>query len=159
MSPDMTRSKHTTHMAVDKGTGFVHYRPGCLCHECPNYIGCRLATKPIMIKDVIPGDKPDVNPVDIKTMSPGMKKVLEAIKSHPEGLTVRAISIATGVTARHVYRCVKKLRAAGLIKKLWELRHERILDTRLRFYETAEVAHRYVISSDKKILQEVLKGN
>jgi hypothetical protein len=28
--------KHTTHAPRD-GSGFVHYKEGCLCHYCPHY--------------------------------------------------------------------------------------------------------------------------
>ena len=68
------------------------------------------------------------------------------LKAHPEGLTVRQISVLTGISARHVYRVVKALRAQGVVRKLWELRKERIVDTRRRHYETTEIAHRYVLT-------------
>jgi len=147
------RSKHTTHTHRDRETGFVHYREGCLCHTCPNYLGCRLATSPLAILST--HDKPYDISGDMtyqvtrwepkKNMTPGLARVLAEIRAAPEGLTTRQIAIKTGLSARHVYRVVKVLRSRALIAKLWELRHEKILDTRLRFYETAEVAHRWVL--------------
>jgi len=83
-------------------------------------------------------------------MSPGMSRVLEVLRVTPGGMTVRELSIATGLTARHIYRIVKVLRKMGKIKKLWDLRREKIIDTRLRHYELTEIAHRYVISRDMR---------
>jgi len=142
----VTRVRHTTHIATEKD-GFVHYRPGCLCHECPNYNDCRLITETLAKGPVIPGDTRDDMMWMPKTeTTPGMEKILTALKVNPDGMTVRQLSIATGMSARHVHRLVKVLRKRGIIKKLWELRREKIVDTRLRHYETTEIAHRYVIS-------------
>jgi len=143
----MNRPKHTTHVPVER-SGFIHYRPGCLCHECINYNDCRLATETLAKGPVIPGDTRDDRMwIPKRNMTPGMSRILEVLHVTRDGMTVRQLSIATGLSARHVYRLVKVLRKRGLIKKLWELRRERIVDTRLRHYETTEIAHRYVISS------------
>jgi len=136
------RVKHTTHKAVERN-GFMHYRPGCLCHECPNFLSCRLAVEPVAL--VARDDKAD-KPKWIPVNSEATEKVIKVLREHPEGLTVRQISIMSGISARHVYRIVKALRAQGVVKKLYELRREKIIDTRLRHYETTEIAHRYVLT-------------
>jgi predicted transcriptional regulator len=79
--------------------------------------------------------------------SEATKKVIELLKQHPEGLTVRQISILTGISARHVYRIVKALHREGVLKKMWELRREKIITTDKRHVETTEIAHRYVITN------------
>jgi len=145
MTSRVTRVRHTTHIPVERD-GFVHYRPGCLCHECRNYNDCRLISETLAKGPVIAGDTRDDGMWVPKTeTTPGMRKVLRALSTAKDGMTVRQLSIATGISARHVHRLVKVLRKRGLIKKLWELRRERIVDTRLRHYETTEIAHRYVI--------------
>ena len=136
------RVRHTTHKPIER-TGFVHYRPGCLCRECPNFLSCRLAVEPIA---VVSRDEEVDEPKWVPVNSEATERVIKVLKEHPEGLTVRQLSIATGVSARHVYRIVKALRAQGVVKKLYELRREKIIDTRLRHYETTEIAHRYVLS-------------
>jgi predicted transcriptional regulator len=78
--------------------------------------------------------------------SEATKKVIELLKQHPEGLTVRQISILTGISARHVYRIVKALHREGVLKKMWELRREKIITTDKRHIETTEIAHRYVVA-------------
>jgi len=143
------RAKHTTHLAKN-GDGFVHYREGCLCHECPNYEGCRLAHLPIAIGEY---DNEIMSTSMTSTsmspeMTPAMTAVIKALLQNPEGLTVRQLSIKTGYSARHLYRVVKKLREYGFIKKLWELRKEKIISTDLKHYETTEIAHRYVVTRD-----------
>ena len=138
----MSRVKHTTHKAIEKN-GFMHYRPGCLCHECPNFLSCRLAVETIVVVEKEEkAEKPKWVPVN----SEAVERIIKVLKEHPEGLTVRQLSIMSGISARHVYRIMKALRFQGVVKKLYELRREKIIDTRLRHYETTEIAHRYVLS-------------
>jgi predicted transcriptional regulator len=145
--------KHTTHAPRD-GSGFVHYKEGCLCHYCPHYLKCRLSVEVLAVgeypstsierdnRDDKSNEKPKWTPTE---GSEATKKVIELLKRHPEGLTVRQISILTGISARHVYRIVKALHQRGVLKKLWELRREKIITTDRRHIETTEIAHRYAI--------------
>jgi predicted transcriptional regulator len=150
--------KHTTHTPRD-GSGFVHYKEGCLCHYCPHYLKCRLSVEVVAVGEyqskAIERDNRDDKSHDKKAWRPtesseATKKVIELLRQHPEGLTVRQISILTGISARHVYRIVKALHAQGLLKKLWELRREKIITTDKRHIETTEIAHRYAIANTAK---------
>jgi predicted transcriptional regulator len=145
--------KHTTHAPRD-GSGFVHYKEGCLCHYCPHYLKCRLSVEVVAVGEYPPKaierDNRDDKSGNKKAWTPtkgseATKKVIEVLKQHPEGLTVRQISILTGISARHVYRIVKALHGQGVLKKLWELRREKIITTDRRHIETTEIAHRYVV--------------
>jgi IclR helix-turn-helix domain. len=107
------RVKHTTHLPVDR-SGFVHYKKHCLCQECVHFLECRLSINTITIKDLDIG--PDTKPKWIPVSSEATEKIINVLKEHPEGLTVRQISILTGISARHVYRVVKALHAQGLVK-------------------------------------------
>jgi len=146
--------KHTTHAPRD-GSGFVHYKEGCLCHYCPHYLKCRLSVEVVAVGEyqskAIDRDNRDDKSHERKTWTPSesseaTKKVIELLRQHPEGLTVRQISILTGISARHVYRIVKALHREGILKKLWELRREKIITTDMRHIETTEIAHRYVVT-------------
>jgi hypothetical protein len=154
------RVKHTTHAARDPN-GFVHYKEGCLCQECPHFLSCRLSVETIAVgeyqskainhdiqDDKFNGEKGEGKAWVPTEGSEATKKVIEVLKRHPEGLTVRQISILTGVSARHVFRIVKALHRKGAVKKLWELRREKIITTDLRHFETTEIAHRYVLTSE-----------
>jgi DNA-binding transcriptional ArsR family regulator len=92
-------------------------------------------------------DKPEWTP----KYSEAVKRVIEVLKVHPEGLTVRQIALAIGISVRHAYRIMKVLRANGVVKKLYELRKEKVIDTRLRHYETVEIAHRYVLTGPETL--------
>jgi len=132
-------------------SGFVHYREGCLCQRCPHYFSCRVTLERI-------GERRDTRN-DTRTdkwvplsgqLTPAMKKILELLRAHPEGYTARQIAAKLGLSARHTYRCMSFLVTKGFVAKIWQLQREKIIDTMLRHYETTEIAHRYVISSDKK---------
>jgi len=147
--------KHTTHAPKDPN-GFVHYKEGCLCHYCPHYLKCRLSVEVLAVGEYpstaidrdIRDDKKGEEKMWVPTEgSEATKRVIELLKQHPEGLTVRQISILTGVSARHVYRIVKALHRKGAVKKLWELRREKIITTDKRHIETTEIAHRYAIAN------------
>jgi len=112
---------------------------------CPNYFSCRLATAPVgrpVIREEAP-KKPAWVPK--RPLTPAIRKVLKALGRHPKGLTVRELSIETGLSARHVRRVVKLLHHRGVLKKQYELRREAILKTDLTHVETTEVIHRYVL--------------
>jgi predicted transcriptional regulator len=150
--------KHTTHAPKD-GSGFVHYKEGCLCHYCPHYLKCRLSVEVVAVgeypRTTIERDNRDDKSNGRLKWTPtesseATKRVIELLKQHPEGLTVRQISILTGISARHVYRIVKALHAQGVLKKLWELRREKIITTDKRHIETTEIAHRYVVVEEEK---------
>ena len=79
-----------------------------------------------------------------KGWTPAMRRVYDAILAAEEGLTPREISVKTGVSLRHVYRVLKVLRGMGLVKKLYQLRRESVIDTRLKHHQLTEIAHRYV---------------
>jgi Fe2+ or Zn2+ uptake regulation protein len=120
---------------------------------------CRLSTETIAVgeypRTAIERDNRDDKFDGKRTWRPtesseATKKVIELLKQHPEGLTVRQISILTGVSARHVYRIVKALHAQGVLKKMWELRREKIITTDRRHIETTEIAHRYVVAGEEK---------
>jgi len=133
----------------DTGTvkAFKHVKQGCLCSKCQHFFSCRLALE--MIASVRTNDMIDNHndkPEWIPKYSEAVKRIIEVLKAHPEGLTVRQISLITGISVRHVYRIMKALRANGVVKKLYELRREKIIDTRLRHYETVEIAHRYILT-------------
>jgi DNA-binding transcriptional ArsR family regulator len=96
-------------------------------------------------------DNQNDKPEWIPKYSEAVKRVIEVLKVHHEGLTVRQIAFITGISARHVYRIMKVLRANGVVKKLYELRKEKIIDTRLRHYETVEIAHRYILTEPETL--------
>jgi len=112
--------------------------------QCPNYFGCRLATKPVG-KPVIRDEKPKPPSWVPRRITWAMGKVLDALERHPEGLIVRELSMEMGLSARHLYRIMKFLHYSGLVKKQYELRREAILKTDLTHIETTEVIHRYVL--------------
>jgi hypothetical protein len=70
------RVKHTTHLPVER-SGFVHYKPGCLCHECVHFLNCRLSIETIAIKE-----EPDIR-VD-KSDSSDKSLVLSWTPKHSE---------------------------------------------------------------------------
>jgi len=155
MSGRMTRSdklRPVHHRAWPKSRSFQHYREGCLCHRCSHYMSCRIAQQTIAVQ------KPLVEEFNYPAMwfpkrskiSPAMRRILDWLRQHKEGGTVREIALALGISARHAFRCLKVLQHHGLVKKLWELRKERILLTYGRQQDTCELIHRYVIPDDKK---------
>jgi len=131
---------------------FKHVKQGCLCHKCQHFFSCRLALETIAFdrtNDMI--DNQNDKPEWIPKRSEAVKRIIEVLKVHPEGLTVRQIALITGLSVRHVYRIMKVLRANGVVKKLYELRKEKIIDTRLRHYETVEIAHRYILTGPETL--------
>jgi len=146
----MKRSIHHRSPAIEK-SGFQHYRKGCLCQRCEHYFSCRMTSKIISSRLDTANDKDSSNWIPVSPgMTPAMLSILDQLKCHAAGLTVRELAAKTGYSARHIYRCVKILVSSGKIQKYWDLRREYIIDTMLRHYETTELAHRYVIPGDNK---------
>jgi len=77
--------------------------------------------------------------------TPAMRRVYAAVRrAGDRGLTARELSVQLGISLRHVYRVLKALRERGLVKRLYQLRQEKVIDTRLKHHELTEIAHRYV---------------
>jgi len=79
-----------------------------------------------------------------KRLSKCERRILELLKRHPEGLTLRQISIRLGISARHAHRCLHRLHKRGLVNRLIDFRLEHIVRTDLKHSELVEVAHRWL---------------
>jgi len=148
MSETGYRVRHVTHQAFSGK--FQHHKEGCLCHECPHYLSCRLSFRPVLRFPVTPVD--NVKPLDIKSkkLTAAERLIIATLKSHVDGLNGRQISILTGLSRRHVTRCLKRLLARGIIKRIIEVRKEIILRTTLTHQEMVDIANRYILSPDMK---------
>jgi len=148
MSETGYRVRHVTHQAFSGK--FQHHKEGCLCHECPHYLSCRLSFRPVLRTPDMPWDND--KPLDIKTekLTAAEKLIIEVLKSHVDVLNGRQISIRTGISRRHVTRCLKRLLARGIIKRIIEVRKEIILKTTLTHQEMVDIANRFVLSPDMK---------